>query len=445
MDETITIVPAYPPPPYLLTLLPPSIAPDPYTYLTVLLSAPTSHLVLCPPIRLPRSLFDRASILPEIKGTVLNISFSEDLLCIGLHPSTKHALTRAYESFLQSYPNRCVPGEIKESWRARFWRNMDWVQWVVPAELLCWIDPVQGSCDLSWEPVLRGVSYELPRGVPEMLNSVGPKIKRLFAPTLEEERSIWEIPYQIGENLKSRFRADEEDDVEARDDHHHPIPLEESSIGADGMWETITVRPPLTTVVEAGVNAKMLETHTTIPKRKRKRKRAPSFEDHLDVDECMIVETEGGGKSATRRIPRTEIDAGNARLLITSEGRAYVETAPQPIRRRPLPAPPPLPPPSESQLPIHSPTSQLQPQPPQPQSFREPGSYPTPPADHTLLQPQPDTDRPFEPVSHNIDRPSPLNLPSPLLSGEDYECKDTENNNPNNPNNNNTNKPVAVS
>lgn len=289
---------------------------------------------------------------------------------------------------------------------------MDWVQWVVPAELLCWIDPVQGSCDLSWEPVLRGVSYELPRGVPEMLSSVGPKIKRLFAPTLEEERSIWEIPYQIGENLKSRFRADEEDDVETQDDL---APLEDT-IGSIDILGTVR-QPPST--FEAGVNSKMLETRSSIPKRKRKRKRSPSFEH---VDEYMIVETHGGGKSATRRILRTDIDSGNARLLVTSEGRAYIDTTPQPIRRRPQPAPPPHPPPSSETLPLNSPTVQPQPL----QSDREPGSYPTPPADHTLLQPQPDNDRPFEPVQ-NIDRPSPLNLPSPLLSGEDYECKDAEN------------------
>ncbi|KAI5853453.1 hypothetical protein BZA05DRAFT_444465 [Tricharina praecox] len=439
MDGPVAIVPAHPAPPYVVALFASFQTSDPYEYLSTLLSAPTSHLILTPPIRLPRSLYDKHSVIPEIKATVLHINFEDDIIFIGLHPSTKYALCRAYESFLNSYPNRCVPHEIKETWRTRFWQNMDWVQWVVPAELLCWIDERSGTCDLAWFGMLDGGGYyKLPCGVPEMLASVEAKIKRLFLPTLEEERSIWEIPYQIQEATKSRFRIEEEDRVyEGGETIETELLWNNASWSQQDMiYDDIVVDPS-----KIGTNS---------AKRKRKRKRVPSVD--LDIEPTLpcprvrIYETETGGKSVAGRVRRVvaPLISSNIRLLTTAEGRSYIETVPQTptIRRRlPLPPPPPLPPPAEAQTQNQAQTQPSQPllPPPaaptphhpqaqsQPQSYlsRPPGSYPTPPADNNFFQqPQPSAERILEPLI-NVDRPSPLELPSPLLSGEDYECRDS--------------------
>jgi len=406
----VAIVPVHPAPPYVVALFASFQTSDPYDYLSALLSAPTSHLILTPPIRLPRSLYDRYSVIPEIKGTITHINFEDDIIFIGLHPSTKYALCRAYESFLHSYPNRCVPHDIKETWRARFWRNMDWVQWVVPAELLCWIDERSGTCDLAWFGMLD---------VPEMLASVEAKIKRLFLPTLEEERSIWEIPYRIQETTKSRFRIEEEDRVHDGG----------GTIETELLWNNATSSQQDMIYDDIVVDPSKIGTNSA--KRKRKRKRALSavldLEPTLPCPRVRIYETETGGKSVAGRVRRAVAPpiSSNIRLLTTAEGRSYIETVPQtPATRRRLPPPPPL---AETQT-----QAQLQTQPPPQQHLqsqssylsRPPGSYPTPPADNTFfVQPQPSAERVLEPLL-NADRPSPLELPSPLLSGEDYECRD---------------------
>lgn len=482
MDQQIVLIPVQPPPPYIVSLFPSkpdstsstaAAAADHYSKLAALLSSPTSYVALSPPIPLPSSLFDAASIIPEIKGCIPCVDFRCTAAYIVLHASTKFELSSAYDCFLQSYPNRYVPAHIKESWRSRFWRNMDLVQWTVHPAVLTAIDPATGFCDLTRCFVPRGCcgaggpqvvtldgKLELAAGVLHVLDSVADTVKQLFAPALDEKRDIWRIPYRVEPARKSQFRIREEFRLD------------------EGIFDYCRRRP-----LDSAADWPVGIAPTLLTAKRRKRPRAasdsdsslsslsspsPSLASSYSSDSCLassssqhrpcrlkIVETETGGKTAVRR-PLARLLG----LCHTADGQAYIGLRPPalprprpplllPVREtHPAPSLPPSPsPPSPSPSPSSSvptlppppssvPTPTPPPPPPQasssllplPSSVPPPPpqlqplascpveSYPTPPADLSLP--------PIRPMLQSLSiadqRPSaPFELPSPILSAGD--------------------------
>jgi len=408
MDEQIILVPVYPPPSYILELFPSKTDSglDHYSKLATLLSTPTSYITLSPPIPLPSSIFDASSAIPEIKGSIICIDFSIKAAYISLHSTTKYELSSAYESFLQSWPNRYVPGHIRDTWRARFWRNMDLVQWVVNPNILSAIDLGSGYCDLAHCFVPRGYgdgpqvvstdgNFELAAGVLEVLTTTTTKIKQLFAPALDEKRNIWQIPYRVEEGKKSKFRIREE------------FRLDEGIFEISGGRK---IGGPLDPQVDSEhIERNYMGLQTTIQPMlttKRKRAWAPSNTQHRPV-QLKIVENETGGKTA---VWKTHSNA--LRLCHTIEGQAYIGVTQQSLTMRRIPPPPP-PPPPPPQLPPPPPASLPQPQ---------PESYPTPPADLSIPLPRP-VIQPLHILDQDKCRQSaPFDLPSPILSNAEDEC-----------------------
>ncbi|KAF8251819.1 hypothetical protein K440DRAFT_45377 [Wilcoxina mikolae CBS 423.85] len=410
MDEQIILVPVYPPPSYILDLFPSKVDSgfDHYSKLATLLSTPTSYITLSPPIPLPSSIFDASSKIPEIKGAIVCIDFGIKAAYISLHPTTKYDLSSAYESFLQSYPNRYVPAHIRETWRARFWRNMDSVQWVVNANILSAIDPGSGYCDLEHCFVPRGYGggprvvstdgkFELAAGVLEVLTTITAQIKQLFAPALDEKRNIWQIPYIVEEEKKSKFRIREEFRLdegifEIGGGRKMGAPLNQQAdsehIERSGVGPQTTIQPMLTT-------------------KSQKRARASSNTQHRPV-QLQIIENETGGKTAIRKTHSNAL-----RLCHTIEGQAYIGVTRQSLTMRRIPPPPPSP---------HPPSLPHSPPPPPSLLSGQPESYPTPPADLSLPLSHP-VIQPLHIPDQDTCRPSaPFSLPSPILSNAEDEC-----------------------
>ncbi|KAI5804452.1 hypothetical protein EDC01DRAFT_627306 [Geopyxis carbonaria] len=179
------------------------------------LSFTNTSYTLCSPIPLPSTLFTAESTISEIKGVIRAFEVEGDVVVMQLHSQSQMELVNVYNMFMNSPVNRWVQGEVRRGWKTEFYEQMKTLRWRVNARGLV-VDTgghahlAQEYCGQNLADMRKRQCYghetirELCYGHRQLRGPVQDVVKvsimELFRPGPTADKTMWEIPYRLGDN-----------------------------------------------------------------------------------------------------------------------------------------------------------------------------------------------------------------------------------------------------